>query len=351
MTVAEYMAEALGHPQHGYYRQGDPFGAAGDFTTAPEISQIFGELLGAWCAHTWQTMSAPHPVRLVELGPGRGTLMADALRATRKVAGFHAAIDLHLVEIGVRLRQRQAATLRQAGAEIPRPTWHDGFATVPEGPLLLVANEFFDALPIHQFESRGGRWLERAVAPDELGGFAFVLRPPGPMASLVGANAALVPAGTVVEVCPEALAIAGAIGRRVAANGGAALVIDYGHEGGRTGESLQAVRRHGAHDPLSDPGAADLSAQVDFGLLGRAAREAGARTYGPTAQNALLKRLGIHLRAAALLRHATPAQADDIRAATDRLLRLEQMGTLFKALAISAPGLPTPAGFEESETT
>ena len=344
ITVADYMAEALGHPQYGYYKQGDPFGLEGDFITAPEISQMFGELAGAWCAVVWQSMGSPAPVRLVELGPGRGTLMADALRGTRKVPGFHAALDLHMVETSPFLRNRQAETLRQAAPAIA-PAWHDSFDEVPAGPLLLVTNELFDALPIHQFEYQGGRWLERMVALDESGGrFAFRLGAPGAVFGL----AQLPPIarqGMIVELCPAGIALAGAIGRRVADYGGAALVIDYGHDGSAFGDSLQAVRRHGKHDILVDPGSADLAAHVDFGALARAASDAEATVYGPVAQNALLERLGIHARAEALRRNATPAQAADIGSATERLLHLEQMGTLFKALAIAHPSLPAPPGF------
>jgi NADH dehydrogenase [ubiquinone] 1 alpha subcomplex assembly factor 7 len=347
ITVAEYMAEALGHPQYGYYKQGDPFGLEGDFITAPEISQMFGELLGAWCAAVWETMGRPAPVRLVELGPGRGTLMADALRGTRKAAGFHAAIDLHMVETSPYLRGRQAETLRQAAPSIA-PSWHDAFDGVPDGPLLLVTNELFDALPIHQFEFQGGRWLERVVDVGGGGdGLVFALRPPG--ASLAVATMPPQPAhqGMVVEACPAGIALAAAIGRRVAEHGGGALIIDYGHDGSGDGDSLQAVRRHGKHDVLADPGSADLAAHVDFGALARAAREAGAAVYGPIPQNTLLERLGIKLRAEALARNATPTQAADLQAATERLLHLEQMGTLFKALAIAAPTLPAPPGFDE----
>jgi NADH dehydrogenase [ubiquinone] 1 alpha subcomplex assembly factor 7 len=348
ITVAEYMAEALGHPQYGYYKQGDPFGLAGDFITAPEISQMFGELLGAWCAMVWETMGRPAPVRLVELGPGRGTLMADALRGTRKVAGFHAAVDLHMVETSPYLRGRQAETLRQAAPAIA-PSWHDAFEEVPDGPLLLVTNELFDALPIHQFEYRGGRWLERVVDIDSSGNeFAFALRPPGAALSVASAPPQPPHQGMIIEACPAGIGLAAAIGRRAARHGGAALVIDYGHDGSGGGDSLQAVRRHGKHDVLSEPGTADLAAHVDFGALARAAREAGASVYGPISQNTLLERLGIKLRAGSLERNATPEQATAIQAATERLLHLEQMGTLFKALAIAAPILPAPPGFDEA---
>jgi NADH dehydrogenase [ubiquinone] 1 alpha subcomplex assembly factor 7 len=344
LTVAEYMSEALGHSRYGYYKQGDPFGLEGDFITAPEISQMFGELLGAWCAAVWETMGRPADVRLVELGPGRGTLMADALRGTRKVPDFHDALDLHMVETSPYLRERQAETLRQAAPAVT-PSWHDAFDDVPDGPLLLVTNELFDALPIHQFEFQGGRWLERVV--DSGGdGLVFALREPS-AALAVATPPQPARQGMIVEACPAGIALATAIGRRVVQHGGAALIIDYGHDGSRHGDSLQAVRRHGKHDVLSEPGTADLAAHVDFGALARAARETGAATYGPIPQNTLLERLGIKLRAAALERNASPAQAADIRAATERLLHLEQMGTLFKALAITAPTLPTPPGFEQ----
>jgi len=346
ITVAEYMAEALGHPQYGYYKQGDPFGLAGDFITAPEISQMFGELLGAWCAAVWEMMGRPAPVRLVELGPGRGTLMADALRGTRKAAGFHAAVDLHMVETSPYLRERQAETLKQAAPAIT-PSWHDSFDDVPDGPLLLVTNELFDALPIHQFEFQGGRWLERVIDADGNGELVFALRAPGAALTVASAPLQSPQQGMVIEACPAGITLAAAIGRRVLQHGGAALVIDYGHDGTSSGDSLQAVRRHGKHDVLSEPGTADLAAHVDFGALAQAAREAGASVYGPIPQNTLLERLGIKLRAAALARNATPAQAADIHTATERLLHLEQMGTLFKALAIAAPSLPAPPGFDE----
>ena len=347
LTVAEYMAEALGHPQYGYYKQGDPFGLEGDFITAPEISQMFGELLGAWCAAAWDSMGRPDPVRLVELGPGRGTLMADALRGTHKAAGFHAAVDLHMVETSPYLRDRQAETLQRAASAIS-PSWHDAFDEVPDGPLLLVTNELFDALPIHQFEFQRGRWLERVIDVDGSGdGLAFALRLPGPALAVATPPPQPPRQGMVIESSPAGIALAAAIGRRVAQHGGAALIIDYGHDGSGRGDSLQAVRRHQKHAVLADPGTADLAAHVDFGALARAVREGGATVHGPIPQNTLLERLGIKLRAAALARIATPAQAADLQAATERLLHLEQMGTLFKALAIAAPTLPVPPGFDE----
>ncbi len=346
ITVADYMAEAAAHPDHGYYMSGDPFGAHGDFVTAPEISQMFGELIGLWCADTWQRMGGPEPVLLVELGPGRGTLMADALRAAHVAPGFGAALRLHFVEISPALRARQQQTLAQS-AGAARPTWHESLDQVPDGPLLLVANEFFDALPIRQFEKRPEGWCERLVtlAPDGET-LAFALAPPGPWA------AALLPAalreaapGAVAEVSAPAIVIAGEIGRRLATGSGAALIIDYGHAEPRTGATLQAVRRHAAHAVLEDPGAADLTAHVDFSTLARAATEAGARAYGPVPQGRFLEALGIGARARALNESATPDQASEIASALRRLTHPREMGELFKVLALGDPDLGPPAGF------
>ena len=273
ITIAEYMAEALGHPEHGYYRRRDPLGAAGDFTTAPEIGQAFGELLGLWCADCWEQMGRPRPVRLVELGPGRGTLMADALRAATVMPGFRQAIDLHLVETSPTLRARQRQALGDAA-----PAWHDRFETVPAGPMLLIANEFFDALPVHQFQATAAGWRERLVAL-EAGGDGFrpaLASAPSPAAALIAPNLdpAGLPPGSVVEVAPAGIALAGAIGARLTADGGATVIIDYGHAASAAGDTLQAVRGHRRHPVLAEPGAADLTAHVDFAALATPRREA-----------------------------------------------------------------------------
>ncbi len=346
ITVADYMAEAVAHPDHGYYMSGDPFGARGDFVTAPEISQMFGELIGLWCADTWQRMGAPEPVLLVELGPGRGTLMADALRAARVVPGFGAALRLHFVEISPALRARQRDTLAERAGDVA-PSWHQSLDQVPDGPLLLVANEFFDALPIRQFEKRPEGWCERLVtlAPDGET-LAFALAPPGPWAAaLLPAALRAAPPGALAEVSAPAIAVAGEIGRRLATAGGAALVIDYGHAEPRTGATLQAVRRHAAHAVLEDPGAADLTAHVDFSTLARAATEAGARAHGPVPQGRFLEALGIGARARTLDESATPDQASEIASALRRLTHPREMGALFKVLALGHPDLGPPAGF------
>ncbi len=350
LTVARYMEEALGHPRHGYYRRRDPLGAAGDFITAPEISQMFGELIGLWCAVVWGALGSPAPVNLVELGPGRGTLMADALRAAGQTPDFLAAVVVHLVETSPPLRARQRDALSAAGLE-RAPAWHEDFESVPEGPLLLIANEFFDALPVRQFQRSREGWRERLVDVEPEGdGFRFVLSPPfagvPPAANAWPPGVDGAPEGSVIEVCPAGIGLARAIGERVARRAGAALIVDYGHTESAFGETLQAVKGHAFHPVLSEPGEADLTAHVDFAALARAGAEAGAHTFGPVDQGEFLERLGLDARAEALLAKATPEQAADIRAARRRLADADQMGALFKVLAIAGPNLPPPPGFE-----
>ena len=289
ISVAEYMALALGHPKYGYYMRRDPFGQAGDFITAPEVSQMFGELIGLWGVVVWETMGRPAPVLLVELGPGRGTLLADALRAARARPDFVAAVRVHLVETGPFLRERQRMTLAATHPKL-KAQWHDRLEDVPaSGPVLLLANEFFDALPIRQYVRAGEGWRERRIGLGPGGsGFAFVLEKISGLDLPEG-----VECGTVVEVCPEGISLAREIGTRVTRCGGAALVIDYGHRQSVQGESLQSVRRHAFHDVLDRPGEADLTAHVDFAALIAAAESAGARAHGPIAQGVFLARLGI----------------------------------------------------------
>jgi NADH dehydrogenase [ubiquinone] 1 alpha subcomplex assembly factor 7 len=342
LSVADYMAEVSQHPRHGYYRTKEPLGAAGDFVTAPEVSQMFGELVGLWCAEVWRMLGAPDPVLLVELGPGRGTLLADALRAARLVPAFGQAARVHLVEISLALREQQRAAL--AGRR--DIAWHAGLQDVPSGAMILVANEFFDALPIRQFVRTARGWRERLVGLDEGGGLAWTLSAPLPDAMVAGAQPPDVAPGSVVEVSAQAAALAGEIARRVVASPGAALVIDYGYGHERHGNTLQAVRRHRRHDVLAAPGSADLSAHVDFAALGRAAEAAGATTHGPVAQRTLLRRLGIDARAARLMAARDPAQRAAVAAARERLIAPGQMGTLFKAIAITARDAPVPPGFE-----
>jgi NADH dehydrogenase [ubiquinone] 1 alpha subcomplex assembly factor 7 len=343
LTIAEFMAEALGHPEYGYYQRRDPLGRAGDFITAPEVSQMFGELIGLWCVEVWHEMGAPSPCLLVELGPGRGTLMADALRAARIRPAFGAALRLHLIETSPYLRERQAAAIAPHLPPHAAPAWHDSFLELPEGPLLLIANEFFDALPVHQFALRPEGWRERVVAV-EGESLTFGWAPPSACFALLSDRQRQ---GNEAEVCPSGLSLAGAIGRRLAESGGGALIVDYGSSESLPGESLQAVRRHRAVDPLAEVGEADLSAHVDFAALARAAEEAGARTYGPLPQGEFLLRLGLAARAESLRARAGPTDSRDIDSACRRLLDSREMGTLFKVLALAAPGLPPPPGFAE----
>jgi NADH dehydrogenase [ubiquinone] 1 alpha subcomplex assembly factor 7 len=341
ISLADFMAEALGHPRLGYYRRAVPVGVAGDFTTAPEISQMFGELIGAWLAERWLAMGRPEQVRLVELGPGRGTLMADALRATRGVPGFHAALDLHFVETNAPMREAQRAAL-QGFAPTSPVTWHERFDEVPPGPLLLVANEFFDALPVRQFHRTATGWRERMVGLDEHGELRLALAPGAtPFASLLpdadeGAEAEFGEAGRT---------LAGAIGARIASDGGWALIVDYGAESAGRASSLQAVRGHQGASILDRPGETDLSAHVDFAALAAAA---GVAAYGPVDQGTFLRRLGLLERAQALKQRAKPAQENAIDAASARLIAPDQMGTLFRVLALGDGKSAPPAGFTDT---
>ena len=338
ISVATYMELCLNHPTHGYYRRGRPIGAGGDFVTAPEVSQMFGELIGLWCAAVWQSMGQPQRVRLAELGPGRGTLLADALRAVRTVPAFRDAIDLHLVETSESLRVEQATLLVDA-----QPTWHERFETVPPGPVLIVANEFFDALPIRQFERVGNAWQERVVT---LAPSSQALRFAAADSVPVEAGLGCAPSGAIVERAPAREVLAGALAERIAAEGGAALIVDYGPEQPGFGNTLQAVKRHSCHDALDEPGSADLTAHVDFSSLAASAQQAGANVFGPVPQGRFLRSLGIAARAARLRQDASADQAADIDAALRRLTGVHGMGELFKALALAHPALDTPPGFE-----
>ena len=363
ITVGDYMADALCHPQHGYYATRDPFGPpkdeapGGDFTTAPEISQLFGELIGAWLVHAWSEIGEPSAFNLVELGPGRGTLMADILRVAKVRPGFAKAARLFMVEASGRMRYRQQRTLREAGYEPqqglqqgPQPTegpegkgpvWADHLEDVPPGPTLLVANEFFDCLPIRQYVRAAEGWRERVVGlNDDESALAFVLRDAEPPE---GAPHGARPED-IYEVSEAGRALAVQIAQRLGAHKGRALIIDYGH--GRTGlgDTFQAVKRHAHWPVLKAPGEADVTAHVDFAALARAARGAGARVDGPVRQGDFLRRLGLEQRLARVA-EARPDAADDLKAGAARLAAPDQMGHLFKVLAISSEGLGEPAGF------
>ncbi|MBR0662447.1 class I SAM-dependent methyltransferase [Neoroseomonas oryzicola] len=332
-AASERLDRFLSRAAAAYYAAREPFGAGGDFTTAPEITQAFGECLGLWAAIAWEAMGRPDPVLLVELGPGRGTLMADALRAVGEmVPPFRAAARVHLVETSPRLRAVQAERLGGTVA-----AWHDDIAALPPGLAIVIANEFLDALPIRQFVRRGGAWLERFVAAG-----AFVEGP----ADAAPALPEDAPEGAVQEVCEPARALGAALGARIAAQGGAALFLDYGPAESGFGDSLQAMARHGAADPLGEPGSADVTAHVDFAAFAAAARTAGAQVQGPLPQGVFLGRLGLFSRAAMLAR-MDPKRATHHLAAAQRLAAPEHMGRLFKAICLCHAGLPTLPGFEE----
>lgn len=339
MPVADFMAQALSHPAHGYYMRRDPFGEAGDFITAPEISQMFGELLGAWAGQLWLDAGRPPEVRLVELGPGRGTLMNDLLRAAQVLPAFRAALDIHLVETSPHLRALQTHLLDGAGAR-----WHVEFDDVPAGFSIIIANELFDALPVRQLIRTPDGWAERAVALDGAD-FTFATIALESPPDLPPGLAAAAP-GEIIELRPAADRLAARLGARLAAHGGAALVIDYGHGQSAPGDTLQAVRGHKPAPVLAAPGQADLTAHVDFAALSRAARAAGARAHGPITQGQLLERLGIKARAEVLCRHGDDRQKEGVRAALERLVGDTGMGTLFKALALTGPHAPPPPGFD-----
>jgi NADH dehydrogenase [ubiquinone] 1 alpha subcomplex assembly factor 7 len=341
LTVARYMRAALLHPEHGYYTQRDPLGWAGDFITAPEIHQMFGELIGLWCADAWQRLGAPPAVNLVELGPGRGTLAADALRAAAALPAFHSAIHLHLVEASPALRRIQEKTLAAVGA-----VWHATLDGVPDGPTIVVANEFFDALPIRQFIRGADGWRERLVDWNAAAGeFVFVLDTVvSPLNTMIGQRWPNAPPASVAEISPDGEAIAAWIGRR----GAVALIIDYGHARFQLGDTLQAVKSHRRHEVLADPGGADLTAHVDFAALAAAAAAtaAGAKAHGPVTQRDFLLRLGIAHRAQRL-KASNPQASAAIDAALARLTEASAMGNLFRVLALAPPMNGRLAGFDE----
>ncbi len=342
LSIAAFMAIALHDREGGYYARRDPLGGDGDFITAPEISQIFGELIGLWCADLWRHLGEPDPVILVELGPGSGALLGDLLRAAATLPEFRRALDLYLVEASPVLRARQQRRLGGIGARFVA-----SIDALPQGPLLLVANEFLDALPIRQLVRGRAEWAERVVTLDAEDRLVFADGPENPALSLlVPAALRARPSGTIVEICPAAAALAAALGERLAAQPGAALFVDYGYFPSAPGPTLAALRRHAAAALLDDPGGADLSAHVDFAAFAAAARAAGAIVHGPVAQGQFLAALGAEARLAALSARAEPAQRARLASGLERLIDPAQMGTLFKALALTSPGLPAPAGFE-----
>jgi SAM-dependent MidA family methyltransferase len=349
MPVWRYMEMCLTHPKYGYYVARDPLGREGDFITAPEVSQMFGELLGLWAASVWKAIGSPPILRLIELGPGRGTMMTDALRALRVLPPLYQALSIHLVEINPVLREKQKATL----SGVRNIAWHDSIDDVPDGPAVILANEYFDVLPIHQVVRRETGWHERTVELDDSGRLVFgaasepmprfeVLLPP-----LVRAA----PIGAVFEWRPDTEIMK--LASRVRDQDGAALIIDYGHMRSDAGDTLQAIARHSFADPLKNPGQADVTAHVDFQALVRAAEDLGAQVHGPVSQGEFLKRLGIETRAIGLMTKASPEVSEDISSALKRLIGGGRggMGSMFKVLAVSEPHLKDVVGFSDDPQT
>ncbi|ADO42104.1 class I SAM-dependent methyltransferase [Ketogulonicigenium vulgare] len=326
MRLSDYMSLCLLDPEAGYYTTRTAIGAGGDFITAPEVSQVFGELIGLALAQAWLDQGAPDPCILAELGPGRGTLMADILRATRKVPGFHAAAQVVLVEASPLMRTLQAAN-------VPAARWCDSVEALPAGPLFLIANEFLDALPIRQFQRSSDGWHERLVTVQD-GALTLGL---GPQIALPDA-----PDADVFEQNTMAESVMRIIASRIAVAGGAAIFIDYGADESR-GDTFQAVQNHAYADPFSDPGTADLTAHVAFGPLARAATNAGAAASALITQADFLLTLGLSARGAALARHLSGAALDAHQAALNRLTHPGEMGTLFKVLGITPAAAPAIA--------
>jgi NADH dehydrogenase [ubiquinone] 1 alpha subcomplex assembly factor 7 len=345
MPVWRYMQLCLMHPKHGYYVSRDPLGREGDFITAPEVSQMFGELLGLWAASVWKAIDSPPLLRLIEIGPGRGTMMADALRALRVLPPLYQALSIHLVEVNPVLRDKQKATLSSSR----NINWHDSIDDVPDGPSVIFANEYFDVLPIHQAVKGENGWHERTVELDDRGRLAFGMaaEPIPRFDVLLPAWVRAAPVGAVFEWRPDAEIMK--IASRVRDQEGATLIIDYGHLRSDAGDTFQAISRHSFADPLKDPGQADVTAHVDFQALVRASEDLGARVHGPVPQGDFLKRLGIENRAVSLMAKATNEASQDIASALKRLVGGGRggMGQMFKVLGVSEPDLGTLAGFTD----
>lgn len=339
LTIAAFMTEALFDPKDGYYATKDPIGAGSDFITAPEISQMFGELIGLWLMQSWHDMGRPDPFYLVELGPGRGTMMADILRTGRALPGFLEAARVVLIEASAALKSVQAQSLGPTGAQV---SWVDRLENLPKGPSLIIGNEFLDCLPFRQAVKQEGVWYERMVGLEDEA-FSFVLGP------ALGIDEDLIPPslhaaedGTLVELRPGDRLLINTLADRFEHTPGRALFIDYGPAHSEAGDTLQAIKAHEKVHPLEAPGTADLTARVDFEMLSRFASTAGLASFGPLPQGEFLNALGLEARAAALSQSA-PDQRAKIARQIWRLTDTEQMGELFKIACIQSPDLPPPA--------
>ncbi len=344
MPVRQYMALCLSHPQYGYYMTRDPLGRAGDFITSPEVSQMFGELVGLWAASVWKLMGEPENVRLVELGPGRGTMMLDMLRAARVVPAFREALVAHMIEISPALQQRQQQALREVD---PPPLWHEAFNEVPEGPAIVIANEFIDALPVNQAIKQINGWYERTIEIDSHDNLAFGIaadRIPH-FEQVLPQPVRDAPLGSIYEWRTDPLPLE--IGQRIMRQGGAALFIDYGHAQSAAGETLQAVGGHAFANPLVAPGEVDLTAHVDFEALADSLDSMGAQVHGPIGQAEFLRNMGIEKRAEALRAVAPHEKAAELDAAVARLTSEGRtgMGRMFKVIAFADPKIGALPGF------
>ncbi len=330
MSVAEYMSMCLSDPEHGYYMHQHPFGTKGDFTTAPEISQLFGELIGAWFVHQYLSQDLKGPIHLIEMGPGRGTLMKDILRVVSLRPQMLANLQIHLMETSPSLRNAQRKLLKAYTIK-----WHDTLETIPEGPILLVANELFDALPIHQYQLTEQGWRERCVGLDDDGNLTFGIGA-GTLSPADVAKANLkAKLGDTLELSPASNAIAAHISQRIRQNGGAALLVDYGYAKTATGDTFQALKKHEYVSTLDHCGEADLTAHVNFQALANAALAQGAKVHGPISQGQFLLGLGLLERAGQLGAGKSTLDQDQIRKDVERLAADDQMGALFKVLCIT----------------
>ena len=347
LPVWRYMQLCLTHPEHGYYISRDPVGREGDVITSPEVSQMFGELLGLWAASVWRAMGSPATLRLIELGPGRGTMMADALRALRVLPPMHQALSVHLVEINPVLREKQKAAL----SSVRTIEWHASLDEVPPGPAIIFANEYFDVLPIHQMVKRDDGWHERVVDVDGRDQLVFgVAAAPVPrFDALLSQLVRAAPVGAIFEWRPDAETMT--IATRVRDHGGAALIIDYGHVRSDAGDTFQAIAGHSFADPLKFPGQTDVTAHVDFQALARAAEDVGASVHGPVTQGEFLQRLGIEARALSLMAKAAPEVSENIATALKRLTEggRSGMGSMFKVIGISNSNLTELVGLSDQE--
>ena len=344
MPLERYMGHCLAHPEHGYYMSRDPFGRGGDFTTAPEITQMFGELIGIWCLSTWKMLDAPDPLNLIELGPGRGTLMADLLRATNIMPGFAEATSIHLVETSPALKTAQQKTLKNSGFNV---SWHSHIGEVPQGLSLIIANEFLDALPVRQLQLTDTGWHERMVGLDDEGAMQIGLSADPLPASLIPAWAHDEQLGAIVEIAPARQDYCNDLAERMAANESAALFIDYGHARPGPGDTIQAVQKHNSVDILHEPGQSDLTAHVDFAAAAECFTNAGLKTYPVITQSRFLAGMGLAERAQMLAKRGDSRHKMTIQRAAERLAAGNQMGQLFKVLIAAHSNVAELAPFAQ----